>query len=193
MARKAVQGFPEKSYYDNTRYLGIVATTDPLNEGLFKHMVNFDISDTGQSVTPREGFLTTRLNNITLSNNTIIYKDNTLGDYVLFDIPNNVAYIADISGYNVQNYYLPVKSEITNKNWNDLFNQVLIPQVDYVKAWSTTISVLVTKFVPFIKPIPDTRIEHIYDENGISRALVKVRLDTGVNGQTPFDFILQLR
>jgi hypothetical protein len=193
MARKAVQGFPEKSYYDNTRYLGIVATTDPLNEGLFKHMVNFDISDTGQSVTPREGFLTTRLNNITLSNNTIIYKDNTLGDYVLFDIPNNVAYIADISGYNVQNYYLPVKSEITNKNWNDLFNQVLIPQVDYVRNFSNVLSELVAEFVPFIKPIPDTKIEHIYDENGISRALVKVRLDTGANGETPFDFILQLR
>jgi hypothetical protein len=74
MARKAVQGYPEKSYYDNTRYLGIVATTDPLNEGLFKHMVNFDVSDTGQSVTPREGFLTTTLkgqNIISLSNNTI--------------------------------------------------------------------------------------------------------------------------
>jgi hypothetical protein len=193
MARKAVQGFPEKSYYDNTRYLGIVATTDPLNEGLFKHMVNFDISDTGQSVQPREGFLTTRLNNISLSNNTIIYKDNTLGDYVLFDIPNNVAYLADISGYNVQNYYLPVKSAITNKHWDDLFRLVLVPQVDYVRAWSSTLSVLITKFVPFIKPIPDTKIEHIYDENGISRALVKVRLDTGVEGQTPFDFILQLR
>jgi hypothetical protein len=77
MARKAVQGYPEKSYYDNTRYLGIVATTDPLNEGLFKHMVNFDVSDTGQSVEPRDGFLTTILknaNHISLSDKTMMYQ-----------------------------------------------------------------------------------------------------------------------
>ena len=202
MARKAVQGFPEKSYYDNTRYLGIVATTDPLNEGLFKHMVNFDISDTGQSVQPREGFLTTTLkniNHISLSNNTIIYKDSTLGDYILFDITNNVGYIADVSGYNVQNYYLPIKSVIANKNWNDLFLYVLIPQVNYVRNFynaNTTQNKLtdtIAHFIPFIKPITDTKIEHIYDENGISRTLVKVKLNTGIQGQLPFDFIIQFR
>lgn len=204
MARKAVQGYPEKSYYDNTRYLGIVATTDPLNEGLFKHMVNFDISDTGQSVQPREGFLTTTLkntipntptfnNHISLSNDTIIYKDNTLGDYILFDMFANKAYIADISGYNVQNYYLPIKLEIANIDWDGLFEQVLIPQKDYVRTYSNTLAVIVAHFIPFIKPIPDTKIEHIYDENGISRTLVKVQLNTNMQGQPPFDFIIQLR
>ena len=54
MARKAIRGYTEKSYYDNTSFKGIVATTDPLNEGSFAHMVNFDISDTGSSVKPRE-------------------------------------------------------------------------------------------------------------------------------------------
>jgi|LakMenE18May11ns_1017448.scaffolds.fasta_scaffold9955390_4 hypothetical protein len=208
MARKAVQGFPEKSYYDNTRYLGIVATTDPLNEGLFKHMVNFDVSDTGQSVEPREGYLTTTLKNtiegspdfnkhISLSNKTIIYKDNTIGQYILFDLNNNTAYIAEISGYNdkITNYYLPIISKIANYDWNYLFTQVLIPQVSYVAAYrnTTTLANTITQFINKITPIEDTKIEHIYDENGISRALVKVTLNTGVNGQTPFNFILQLR
>lgn len=197
MARKAVQGYPEKSYYDNTRYLGIVATTDPLNEGLFKHMVNFDVSDTGQSVTPREGFLTTTLKGqtiISLSKNTIIYKDNTLGQYILFDITENKAYIAELSGYNInQNYYLPIISEVTSYDWNDLF-LFLAREVSYVNNYMISAGLVGTilHYIPFIKPIPDTKIEHIYDENGISRALVKVTLNTGIQNQTPFDFIIQL-
>jgi len=164
-------------------------------------MVNFDVSDTGQSVEPRDGFLTTILknaNHISLSDKTIIYKDNTLGDYILFDIFSNAAYIADVSAYNVgkdEAYYLPIKSVIANKHWDDLFTQVLIPQVSYVAAYknTTTLAATITQFITSIKPIPDTKIEHIYDENGISRALVKVTLDTGVNGQTAFNFIIQLR
>lgn len=197
MARKAVQGFPEKSYYDNTRYLGIVATTDPLNEGLFKHMVNFDVSDTGQSVQPREGFLTTTLknvNHISLSNRTIIYKDNTLGQYIIFDLFDTRAFIADISAYKVsQDYYLPIVSQIANFDWETLFNQVLIPQVSYVRALrnATTLTNTINEYKNKIIPIEDTKIEHIYDENGISRTLVKVRLV--VTGQTDFNFIIQLR
>ena len=61
MARKSIKGYAEKNYYDNIRFNGIVATNDPLNEGSFKHLVNFDIADTGQSLTPRKGFLTTTL------------------------------------------------------------------------------------------------------------------------------------
>jgi hypothetical protein len=188
MARKAVQGYPEKSYYDNTRYLGIVATTDPLNEGLFKHMVNFDVSDTGQSVEPREGYLTTTLkntiptdpafnNHISLSNKTIIYKDNTIGQYILFDLDNNTAYIAEISGYNdkITNYYLPIISKIANYDWNYLFTQVLIPQVTYVAAYrsTTTLAATITQFINKITLIEDTKIEHIYDENGIDLELLK--------------------
>jgi hypothetical protein len=59
MARKAVQGYTEKTYYDNTRFLGMLATLDTLNEGYFRHLVNVDISDTGQSLKPRDGFITT--------------------------------------------------------------------------------------------------------------------------------------
>ena len=72
MARKSIKGYAEKNYYDNTKFTGgIVATNDPLNEGSFKHLVNFDISDMGQSLTPRKGFLTTTLKtpNLTLMEN----------------------------------------------------------------------------------------------------------------------------
>ena len=201
MARKAVQGYPEKSYYDNTRYLGIVATTDPLNEGLFKHMVNFDISDTGQSVKPREGFLTTTIkqnpqvgqNIISISNETIIYKDNTIGEYILYDFNNHTGYIADVSAYNVSNYFLPIEFQIANYDWTHVFETVLIPQLSYVRSYylSSTLAGTITNFLPMITPIPDTKIEHIYDENGISKTLVKVRLIVG--GQSNFDFIIQLR
>jgi len=201
MARKAVQGYPEKSYYDNTRYLGIVATTDPLNEGLFKHMVNFDVSDTGQSVKPREGFLTTTIkqnpqvgqNIISISNETVIYKDNTIGEYILYDFNNHIAYIADVSAYNVSNYFLPIESQIANYDWTDVFKTVLIPQLSYVKSYylSSTLAGTITNFLPMITPIPDTKVEHIYDENGINKTLVKVRLI--VAGQSNFDFIIQLR
>ena len=61
MARKAIRGYAEKSYYDNNTFKGIVASTDAMSEGTFAHMVNFDISDTGGSVKPRQGFLTTDL------------------------------------------------------------------------------------------------------------------------------------
>jgi len=213
MARKAVQGYPEKSYYDNTRYLGIVATTDPLNEGLFKHMVNFDVSDTGQSVTPREGFLTTTLKNdnaIFLSNQTIIFRDNNLGDYILFDIKNNVGYVAEISAYKAKdnNYYLPIKKNISTIDWNKLFTDVLIPNnselLNYYLAYSTVengvtlnsaevkLAGTINEYRPKINVINETTIEHIYDEYGISRTLTKLSLTVTSDPLKKFEFIVQL-
>lgn len=97
MARKSVKGYAEKNYYDNTKFTGgIVATNDPLNEGSFKHLVNFDIADTGQSLTPRKGFLTTSLRykdhgtyvEIPLSSRTIYYFDANIGKWVFIDFNN---------------------------------------------------------------------------------------------------------
>ena len=91
MARKSIKGYAEKNYYDNTRFSGgIVATNDPLNEGYFKHLVNFDISDTGQSLIPRKGFLTTTFKKDTeilslKSEKTIYFYDESLGKYIFFD------------------------------------------------------------------------------------------------------------
>ena len=94
MARKSVKGYAEKNYYDNTKFTGgIFATNDPLNEGSFKHLVNFDISDTGQSLTPRKGFLTTALKykqdgvdvEVELSDKTIYYFDANIGKWIFID------------------------------------------------------------------------------------------------------------
>lgn len=116
MARKAVQGYTEKNYYDNTRYRGITATTDPLNEGFFKHMVNLEISDTGQSLKPRKGYLTTTISGddgiISLSDKTIIFKDNSTQKYIVFDILEWRAYLVDISHYNVKEQLIPIESSV---------------------------------------------------------------------------------
>lgn len=96
MARKSVKGYAEKNYYDVTRFSGgIIATNDPLNEGYFKHLVNFDISDMGQSITPRKGFLTTtckddKNNIITFNSNTIYYYDASIGKWVFMDFSDFV-------------------------------------------------------------------------------------------------------
>ena len=89
MARKSIKGYAEKNYYDNTRFSGgIVATNDPLNEGYFKHLVNFDISDTGQSLIPRKGFLTTTFkkddNTYSFDKDLIYFYDESLGEYIFF-------------------------------------------------------------------------------------------------------------
>lgn len=84
MARKAYNGYTEKSYYDNTKFYGVVATTDPLNEGNFRELINYDIEDTGASLKPRQGFLTTALHDI---NNDVLNLnvDKTL----IYDCGNN--------------------------------------------------------------------------------------------------------
>ena len=90
MARKSIKGYSEKNYYDNTKFSGVTATYDVLNEGSFRHMANLDISDTGKSVTPRKGYLTTEFVNneghpIALTKNTIYFQEPTTGEYIFLD------------------------------------------------------------------------------------------------------------
>ena len=97
MARKSIKGYAEKNYYDNTKFTGgIVATNDPLNEGSFKHLVNFDISDMGQSITPRKGFLTTTLKAKLPLNN---FKNISIA-------------------FNVKNINNSTLTDLTNTTWN---------------------------------------------------------------------------
>lgn len=98
MARKSIKGYAEKNYYDNTRFTGgVVATNDPLNEGSFKHLVNLDITDTGQSVTPRKGFLTTSMQGVVIRGTSFsvfsyVYK------YDAANTNNNIMYYFNADG-----------------------------------------------------------------------------------------------
>jgi alpha-tubulin suppressor-like RCC1 family protein len=181
MARKGVQGFSEKSYYDNTRYLGVIATTDPLQEGYFKHLVNFDISDTGQSVQPREGFITTtlkdNLNIFSLSNQTIIYKDRNINQYVVYDFVSNKGYIVDVSAYNIEDKFLPVTHIIENINVNDL-EDILLRNFDWVEEYLNIDAqgVYTNVITDIVTVIPETKVDYIIDEFSVSKALLKVKL-----------------
>ena len=120
MARKSIKGYAEKNYYDNTRFSGgIVATNDPLNEGYFKHLVNFDISDTGQSLIPRKGFITTTFKKddqvYAFSNESIYFYDESLGKYIFFD--NSKGYICD---FDLEENFLTNITEITNIDRSDI-------------------------------------------------------------------------
>ena len=82
MARKAIKGYAEKNYYDNLKFSGVTASTDALNEGSFKHLVNFDIADTGSSLTPRKGYLTTTLEGCSIPYNCIYFQDIKTNEYI---------------------------------------------------------------------------------------------------------------
>ena len=120
MARKSIKGYAEKNYYDNTKFSGgVVATNDPLNEGYFKHLVNFDIADTGMSLMPRKGFITTTFKKDdqvhTFSNEAIYFYDENLGKYIFFD--NDKGYICD---FDLEEKFLTNIVEITNIDRSDI-------------------------------------------------------------------------
>lgn len=126
MGRKAVQGYTEKSMYDNTRFTGVLATHDPLNEGYFRHMVNLDISDTGQSVAPRKGILTTTLcsadgtQDIALSSQTIVFKNSETQSHIVFDFFNKKAYIVNLDVLPSSAYRIPITREVDSIDWSDV-------------------------------------------------------------------------
>lgn len=128
MARKSIKGYAEKNYYDNTRFSGgIVATNDPLNEGYFKHMVNFNISDTGSSVEPRKGFFTTtfKINDViyTLSDKTIYFYDANLGRHIFIDFLQTIDSKTPLiisADFDIENKYLTNAELITKFDWETL-------------------------------------------------------------------------
>lgn len=116
MARKAVNGYPEKSYYDNTMFKGIVATSDTLNEGSFALLTNLDITDSGKSVLPRKGYTSTTfsVNNepVILSDKILMYRDPNIQKDIIIDLKklddtndtlSKFAYTLDITQYNIDN------------------------------------------------------------------------------------------
>lgn len=91
MARKAYNGYTEKSYYECKKFSGMITTGDTLNEGYFQTIYNGVISDTGLSLKPRRGYLTTAICKntgtiLTLSNNTVYYRDTKSNSIIFIDL-----------------------------------------------------------------------------------------------------------
>lgn len=203
MSRRAVQGYTEKSYYENIKFLGVVATNDPLQEGYFKHMVNLDISDTGQSVKPRKGFLTTSLIKedtlINLSQKTIMFKENKLKEYIIYDFANNRGYISDVSAYNIENKLLPITHEIGNIDWTDVV-EYLKDKISEVQAYSdegASDGEIFAWFKQHLTIDKTTTPQYINDINGIKKFLYKIIVEDPVAGTDgieidPYEFILEI-
>lgn len=194
MARKAVQGYTEKSFYDNTKYSGIVATNDPLNEGYFKHLVNLDISDTGMSVTPRKGFLTTTLCEIdangepvpiTLSKDTVIFKDDNVQQYIIYDFRLNKGYLVDINMYNTVDKLIPITKEIDAIDWTDVVNYLIREEESVCSLYNQMLSRYDSDpQAAYEETLFNIRrelklyssLEKIVDSNMISKAVIKISI-----------------
>lgn len=127
MARKAIRGYTEKSYYDNNTFKGIVTSTDAMAEGTFAHMVNFDIADTNGSLTPRCGFLTTdivltdpNVDTIKLNaDSTLYFYAPNISKYIFIDFSTFIFTTGteySINAYKV-NFGLEEFEGITNKRF----------------------------------------------------------------------------
>lgn len=172
MARKSVKGYFEKNFYDNTKFTGgIVATHDTLNEGSFKHLVNFDISDMGQSITPRKGFITTTLKYndkvITLSSSTIYFFDANIGKYIFIDfnkgyINADLKYIPCIykANLDLDNLYITDVVPINNLDYSDLIEYFNSDMSDYLID---------------MKPESDNVAQSVIDEYGITKYIIKAK------------------
>lgn len=145
MARRAVAGYPEKSYYENTTFQGVVATGDPLNEGSFALLTNLDISDTGQSVSPRKGFLTTTLETsegpVTLTKKSLFYRDPNLQRDIIIDLnkfnKEDWAFLTDITQYKLNTKkYLP--AEAISKGGIDIDDLIVLMQTEDIYAGDLT-------------------------------------------------------
>lgn len=118
MANKYIRGYKEKQIYRNERFnKGVVSTNDPLTEGSFRRMINFEVSNQNASLGNREPFLTIPLydksnKEIELSRNAFVF---TLND------STNYAYILDLKQNKldtnlIKPIYLLEDIEIDNKD-----------------------------------------------------------------------------
>lgn len=188
MARKSIKGYAEKNYYDNTRFNGgIVATNDPLNEGYFKHLVNFDITDTGMSITPRKGFLTTTLKgSLTneeesietqiLNNRTIYFYDESLGEYIFLDLLNssNSEHRAWRVGFNSITNFITDCVHISNVDIEDI-KSIL----NYTDSWT----------LRKIYPVNTLQAIRVVDENLVTSYVIKVYYEDVVEGNPTNNYL----
>lgn len=193
MSRKAIKGYPEKSYYDNTSFKGVHATLNPLNEGYFNQMINFDIDDTGQSIKPRAGFITTDLyidDTIVLHPDTTLYFfDPNISKYIFIDFSTFMFNISGTSySYTIDAYKVDFMLDNMTKHFTsvvkikniDLTDILKILGVDDTSNWSNIAeSVKKIKFLNLPYTITST-------EDLITKFIVKVE---PISDLIPYTFL----
>ena len=186
-------------------------------KGIFKQLVNFNISDTGQSLTPRQGFLTTSLRNIdsnksliTLSDQVILFYEQDVQNYIIFDLKYFNAYIADISAYNLDEKLLPIVYKIPSAVLNEgiyEFHMDISGMLSYfeknIPAWTdvkddieanyTTDYIIYNAYVGYLKEhlsiVEYDPTAYIYDEYLIRKYLIKMSINVS---DTEYTFMMQL-
>lgn len=172
MARKSIKGYSEKNYYDNTKFSGITATHDILNEGAFRHMSNLDISDTGRSVTPRKGYLTTEFvdaddNPIVLTDSTIYFQEPNTGEYIFIDMCGMDLSMDDSIETSIPMFCTNFSID------NNKITTTAIPYInvdDLLTYLNITISDLIN-----LKPVGSNFAEIMYNEYGVKQNVIKVQ------------------
>lgn len=197
MARKGYSSSnKEKIIYDNTVFRGVSATTDPNPEGYFKQLINFDISDTGQSLQPRKGFMNTvfHIKNgdnyeyVNLNyDSTIYYLDHETGNYYFIDfskistsISNNTIsdtfiYKTDLTNIDkTSKYFLltPINNYITKAE--DV--ETIVYLQDYLG------SNFISTVLSTIKPVKSHKATYIKDSMSVDRNIIKVSRNLYTNG-----------
>ena len=194
MARRAVQGYSEKTYFENSRFLGMLATNDPLQEGYFKHLVNLNISDTGLSVKPRKGYLTTvaRKDNeakslLSFSEDTVVIKAHSIQSHIVYDFKTNKAYAVDLSGYNVgTDMLITIDDESILIDYSSVIDYVLA-NIPVIKAYYDTefaangLTDARKSIETYLRRnftiLPNTLISHITNQYSVKQHLIKVVLE----------------
>ena len=191
MARKAYNGYPEKSYYDNTMYNGIVATGDPLNEGSFALITNFDISDSGKSLIPRLGYLTTLFEvggvPVRLSDKVIMYREPNVGRHVIIDLnnlsPEQGAYLVDVTQYNIVDNLIANGHKIVNYDTKDLEEYFVkqVPILEYMTKASRVKHI-------FSRSTPQgaTNLSPIIDLDGVTQYIIKMKYKKPGDGELDY-------
>lgn len=181
MARKAINGYPEKSYYDNTVFKGITATNDPLNEGSFALITNFDITDSTKSIVPRKGYTTTTFTvdgtPVILSNKILTYRDPNIQKDIIIDLNklnvdddtlSKFAYTVDITQYNIENNLISSGHLITNYDYNEVVP--ILSHIINIYGYTSGISMYTNALWRMLSKstiIGDAQLQPIRDKNGV--------------------------
>lgn len=184
MARKAINGYPEKSYYDNTVFGGIVATSDPLNEGSFGLLTNFDITDSGKSMVPRKGYTTTTFTvdgaPVVLSDKVLMYRDPNIQKDIILDLNKIVdneskfGYLTDITQYSLTNNLLSEGSLITGYEFSRLTSFVL-REVPSERILSSSLKTV----FQYSSLLDNFQLRPIRDRDGVTYYVTKLHFDNG--------------